>query len=1145
MYLKKMEIIGFKSFADKTVLEFGPGISMIVGPNGCGKSNVSDAIKWVLGEQSAKSLRSKQMSDVIFNGTQNRPAMGMAEVSLFFDNSRNVLPIDFSEVTVTRKIFRSGESEYFINNTPCRLKDIRDLFADTGIGADGYSIIEQGRAEFIINSKAEDRRVLFEEAAGISKYKIRKEEAMRKLERVQQDINRINDVLAFHLEQVKSLESAARKSRQFQRLKDELRRAEITQIVHRIDENRAKLSELQSALEPQLENRQKNITNSDMLLAEIEEIKTTLVEMEKKIIESQDEISKVTSRIEIADAKISQAEAMIATALEKIKSREDDIRKDSEEIEKLLADERALSEDLASLEAAVSEVNMRCDAASSSYEEVAVKFRALQSEQDEIKSRLWAFIPQAMEKSNQKSKAESDSAHLSARISRLKTEAQNNSADIKNLKSEVGKKISEEEELNKQKEELDLNYSSLIAEAAELEKNIGILQNRMAQLRQSISLIEGELNALEQFESSDPTLASIKAVSAAGLNVRGPLIDAIRVKQGYEKLAATLLGEKAYYMIAATEAAARSAIDFLSRNNLGSLTFVVEEKIPSDTPVNSDVYDYFEFAVGDLKILNYLLSSSRVEGETVLDGALIRGGGKIASVQTDMILQKQQKISLLNAEKERLEVAQRELAELEARRDETAKKIKATGEEKSQKEFALKWYQKEISQLRDLISEKENLGEVFAGEIAQCESDMSGITETIRRLGVEISELENSKKSLQDRLDAVSAEIEKLRPEEETRKKALDAAKAEVMGVKPRMESLRNNIHLINTRVSFLRSNIENNSREIENWRAEIESQKKIKSENAGVIAACQSEKTAVQSRLETLLNERDAEKSKLAALEANLQRYSAEKEKISEKIHQIELDIKTSNVEISSYLSRLNEEFGVDEETARKHLSESLLDAEEISKLRKKIESFGTVNFTAPEEYDALNKKYEFILAQKNDLEKAKSDLEEIISKINRTTKEQFIATFEKVRENFQSLFVKLFEGGQADLVLADKENVLEGGIEIIAQPPGKKLRTIEPLSGGEKALTAIALLFAFYLVKPAPFCLLDEVDAPLDESNVERYLNLLETFTDKSQFLMITHNKRSMLRADVMYGITMEEFGVSKFISLKFEKPAESVAV
>lgn len=1137
MYLKRIEVFGFKSFAEKTKLEFGPGVSMIVGPNGCGKSNIADAVRWVLGEQSAKSLRSKQMTDVIFNGTQNRPPLGMAEVSLVFDNSQGVLPVAFSEVIVTRKLYRSGESEYSINRSPCRLKDIRDLFADTGIGADGYSIIEQGRVEFIINSKPEERRELFEEAAGISKYKFRKEEALRKLERIHYDIDRVNDIISFHHQQLKALESAARKSRQYQKLKAELTRAEITQIIYSIDTNRQKIKTLSSELEPLLRDKQLNTTESDALLVEIEKVKIELIEIDKKIIETQDAISKAVSRIEIADSKITQANAIIETSEYKIKSRQEEIKKDSEEISRITIEENELTQKLESIQEVEADINSRYKNALTSYQEVSQKLSNWQSELDNLKNQLWSLMQTRSEKSNSKSKYESDLEHLNTQLKRLKTETDTNNSEIKKLQEELTKKNIEKENLLKEKETLNQSYSSVSLELSDLIQKSDTLKTQLARSKEAISLLEGELAALSNFESSDLTLNSIKALLTSGNTCRGPVIELISIKPGFEKLATVAIGEKAYYMIVPTENTARSCIRYLVENNFGAITFVVEDKLPQNIQ-KSKIFEIIETSPENFAVINYLFSTSYTSDDILYDGALMRGGARVTSTQIDIVFQKRQKERLLSEENHSFEAAKLELEKIDKIKNELEGKLDSIEKSRTQKDFLLRWYEKEVQQLQDLIEDKSKLQGILNSEFKTLSTEIETKKSRIIQLEGEIKTLEDKEKEYRQKLEVLTSNIEAIKPQEESHRKEFESVRLELLNLTPQVESLKNKLQLLVSRKSYLQNNIENNTREIQSWHNEIKSQTRLKSEQAENITSAQAEKISLQEKLEGLLKSREQKKSKLEFFELNLQKYTTQREALTDKIHTLELEIKTLNVEINSYLKRLSDEFQMTEDTARQQLMESLLDPEELTKLRKKLESLGAVNLAASEEYEELNKKYEFILSQKNDLEKAKEDLKEIINKINQTTKEQFLATFEKVRENFINTFSKLFEGGHADLVLTDENNILETGVEIIAQPPGKKLQSITQLSGGEKALTAVALLFAFYLVKPTPFCLLDEADAPLDEANVERFLNLLETFTDRSQFLIITHNKRTMLRADVIYGITMEEFGVSKTISMKFEE-------
>ncbi|PKM97443.1 MAG: hypothetical protein CVU77_06015 [Elusimicrobia bacterium HGW-Elusimicrobia-1] len=1144
MYLRSLEAVGFKSFAEKIKLEFGPGISVIVGPNGCGKSNVSDAIKWVLGEQSAKSLRTSQMTDVIFNGTENRrPALGMAEVNITFENTDGTLPIDFTEVTVGRKLYRSGDGEYFINKSPCRLKDIRDLFAGTGIGADGYSIVEQRKVEFIIESKPEQRRELIEEAAGISKYKFRKEEALRKLERVRQDISRINDVLILHEEQVRSLESAARKAKQHQKLKDELRRAELSHLLSGIDASRAQNLTLKAGLDPLIEKRERNIADSGGILAETEKIKSEIAETDKEIISRQEEISKLSSRMELADSRISQADDMARSAAERISSRKEENERLTADSVRLAGELQTLQAELEPLETAATDVKARHETASNEHNIVSSRLDELKKEEQAASSKIFAQMPLMMETSSEKTRLESDLDHAQSRLDRVRKELQEAEAAAREtsaaLKAKEEQKISFESETKA----LDAKFSEAAAASTAASEDLAALRTRAAEASQAVSVLEGEIAAMRRFEESDPTLSSIKALKASGVRsgeIGEAVINIFDAPEQSKEIILRALGEKALYVPVRTRETALEAVDFLKREGLSALSFVVEAEIPAAAAWDESLLEGAVCArPSDINILRYLLADTRHSDGVIFSKAVVRGGAKNPSSAGDTLVLVKNRVDNLSAERSNLSAvaARMETKSLEASRAEDEKNVLES--ELKTRSARVEWLAGEARQMEKMSAERGDFVVTLRGEIALAEREISESRGRIAALDEKSRQIKASDEELKKALAGVGARIAQILPDAGRRRSEYEAVRAELYTLEPKIESLKSRMESVSEQTRMISSSVEQNIREMESWKTEISGHEKLKASEIEALSTSRAQKETLDVALSGVFAKKEEARRRLDALEDEIRKFSSEKDEINDEIHKLEMEIRTLTVGVEASLSRLSEEYETNEVSARQMVTDSLLDAEEMAKLKKRIEILGAVNLAAPEEYEALNKKYEFILAQKNDLDKAKSDLEEIIQKINKTTKEQLTQTFVRVRENFQNVFAKLFEGGQGDLVLTDPDNILDSGVEIIARPPGKTTKSIS-LSGGEKALTAVALLFAFYLVRPAPFCLLDEADAPLDEANVERFLNLLSTFTDRSQFLIITHNKRTMLRADVIYGITMEEFGVSKAISMKFERAA-----
>lgn len=1156
MRLKRLEMAGFKSFADKTRVEFEAGITAIVGPNGCGKSNISDAIRWSLGEMSAKTLRSQQMLDVVFNGTAHRPAQGMSEVALTFDNSSHQIPLDYSEVTIARRLFRSGESEYFINKTQCRLRDLKDLFLDTGVGNEGYYVMAQGKIEFILSAKAEERRELFEEAAGVSKYKARREEALRKLGKVEQDTLRLNDSLAIYKQQMDSLDAAVRKARQHQKLQEELRTLEIASLVHghhkaqaewetvhaRQEEEQERLKALQAdmagrearlseergrseTLEQEVIERQKTVAQIESDWAKTEAERRAAEERQGELEQAQARLGEEDGRLQTSVEEWRQAQAGL---LQEVESLRDQFHQRNEKFKE--EDERGRSD-----HHAIQQKQKELEQTKSRLLELARLVGHHRNEAVRLTSLSIRHEESSKAKQRELEKAQTRRAALDEQAQQQERLAQSTRERLEAVQSKL--------------QEIDAQQLNDRDALAELEKTIQQARERLARL-------EAEKVALERWLSQDPVALASSSLRRASLpGIHGPVSDLLKTSDPYRRLLDRSLGDRAHYFVADTLNDAQAAVRYLSEERKGWATFLILDRLSTSAslPPLDEHFGSRSLAVQvncDDKfnpVKQFLLGATYYVGATLFEESLLQGGAdpegeSFQATPTDLARLLQELSSVQQAHQQADERRQ-ELRQAISRRDAERDPIQA---EAGKIQVIEQVQQETLGRLRDDRQMAETEERLLQREREEARQAIAQAQQALQQEEILLTTLEEEEKALQETLQERDAALQELRQKSQAHQTAVSQLRVEAETLRERLlgkekeeENARGRLGTVEQRIQQVRHEQAQNAERLDRLDA-------TQKEKAAALKTLQGDRESQNASLAGLLSQRQGLQEQLHRQEQDLSSARQELAQAQAQAQEAEFRARTLDQERARLEQALRDAYQLSMEEARSTHGEIQPDVEELTRLRRRLDGLGAVNLAAPEEHAQLEERYHFLLTQQQDLLKAKEDLHQAITKINATTREHFRATFDQVRSNFKGLYQTLFQGGEADLILTDEHNLLETGIDIFAQPPGKKLQNITLLSGGEKALTAIALLFAFFMVKPSPFCLLDEVDAPLDEANVGRFLRLVKSFSEKTQFIVITHNKRTMEMADVLYGVTMAELGVSSLISVKLEerKPADVVA-
>ncbi len=1182
MYLKRLELQGFKSFADKTILELRPGITTVIGPNGSGKSNISDAIRWVLGEQSMKSLRGTKSLDIIFAGTQNRKSLGFAEASLVFDNSDGALPIEFTEVTVTRKIYRSGETGYYINKTPCRLKDVLELFMDTGIGKDGYSIIGQGKIDEILSNKSEDRRHIFEEAAGIVKYRSRKEEAEKKLEHTKLNLLRINDIISEIEGNLGPLQTQSEKAKKYLNLREELKNIEVGLFVYNIEKYKENLQQIVQdidVMQSQCNDEEGKLERVKILKEElkssIDEITEQIENMSNLGFESQKEIEQLNSEINVAKTRITnnnennvrftdeiqeQNEKIqeLKQELEQKEAKKDNLKQNKEKFEKELNEKQ---EELARITEKLSAKELEIEGYKQTVEQNTDKKYELQSEinAQEINFQNHEKRQNQIKQEIQTTISELDNTRMN------KEEISKGFYESENKKNKAQKSL---EEVAKQKQEANQKIKSF-------ESNINILSSDMRIKESRLKfLIETEKEKEGYIKSVKSLLKDCENIKDLGKGMHGVLANIIEVPDELETAIEMCLGASLQNIVTDTEEDAKKLVEHLRKNNLGRASFLpiasVKGKkleklkgnqsgvigIASDLVKFNKKYeqiilnllgrtvivDNMDTAIKVAKQNGYTFRIVTKDGDLINPSGAITGGsvakktvnilgrGKEIEKLEKEIKNIKAKIQKLEEEKEEYEQSIEGILELSANLEKELQEIDITYATEKQKMISIdENIQKLQNRLNKLKEEQKNLETLKQESIEQKEKiqeETQKITNQNEELSKLISEFAELNKDDQKYIDDLNFDITNLK----ISVSSFDESESSIQEIQER----------INQELNNAKASIENKNNQIEQIKVDNENLEKSIQETLNKIEEIKQKVNNSSSEIEKMKQERAQKSEKLSKQEDEI----TSKFKIIEdlKSQLVKLDVKKTKVEedINTIINKMWEEYELTPNNVEGYAKPEnvALTQKRVNNIRTEIRDLGSVNVDSIEEYKNLKDRYDFMSEQRLDLENTMSKLRKVITDMTQIMKEQFREKFKIINKNFGEVFAELFGGGKASLNLEDEENILECGIEITVQPPGKKLQNMMLLSGGEKAFTAIALLFAILKINPAPFCVLDEIEAALDDVNVFRYADYLKKFTEHTQFLVITHRKGTMEAADTVYGVTMEESGISKLLSMKLNK-------
>lgn len=1176
MYLKSIEVNGFKSFANKIVFKFNHGITCIVGPNGSGKSNVADAVRWVLGEQSAKSLRGSKMEDVIFSGTQLRKPQGSAYVAITLDNSDHHLPIDYNEVTVARRVYRSGESEYLINGTVSRLKDVNSLFFDTGIGKEGYSIIGQGQIEKILNGKPEERRELFDEAAGIVKFKKNKAAAEKSLEAERDNLSRVNDILYELEKQVGPLQKQSETARKYLLFKDELKKLDINAFF-------LEMEHLKEILDKDTENRE--ILNNDLTQnkeelehtkEEYERIEQALEEINQAIDASKNQVHELRLKNERLEGEINVINQQILNSRQNDKNIQEQIDRinrqretDRKEMENYQGQKDALGDQ-------VSTISGSLDTAKGENSRLDAYIHECQDKIEECKSDIIEYIH--------------ESGNLQAKVGRYDAMLENINFRKTQLnqrylqfKSDDNNDRKEHDELQAKLSVLDQNVSGIIKELETAEKDLEENQNRNKVNRERIhntneelsatrSKMEALRNITERYDGYGNSIRRVMEQKKNNPGIIGVVADIIDVDKKYEVAVETALGGSIQNIVTEDDSTAKKIIQFLKQNKYGRATFLPLNTITDRGQVRNEVLseqgvigiasslvkadakfdrlvknllgrivvvDNIDHALAVARKYNQSLRLVTIEGELINPGGSMTGG---AFRNSSNLLGRKRELDEIREKIDELNLIAKDAAGLDEKLKTSRDALRAQIESLN-------------TRLQQAYLEKNTLSlnmEQVASKLAESEKAFASIQKEINELNSQIAEINTNKDQLADnnkKHEAAKVQCEEMIKELEA--KAIEA-QSKLAAANTKVSELLIEYNSVKQKDDFIQENIRRIRLDDEKLQEELASYITQVQATGTDITKLEEQAEAIRKTIEKDSDEVSDQEEQLAAyhkerddMTASHKEFFAIREELSEKIAGLEkavfkLDSAIEkNTEKSDELSNyMWAEYELTLNMAAEFRDEELNDLsslkKEITAVKAKIKSLGDVNVNAIEDYKEVSERYEFLKGQHDDIVLAEKNLLDVIEKLNVSMQEQFNTKFKEIQVMFDKVFKELFGGGRGALELVDDTNLLETGIRIIAQPPGKKLQNMMQLSGGEKSLTAIALLFAIQSLKPSPFCLLDEIEAALDDSNVRRFAQYLNRLTKDTQFIVISHRKGTMEAADILYGITMQEKGVSTLVSV-----------
>jgi chromosome segregation protein len=1187
VFLKRLDIVGFKSFAERIAVDFVPGVTAVVGPNGSGKSNITDAIRWVLGEQSAKSLRGSKMEDIIFAGSDSRKPLNFAEVTLTLDNEDQSLPVEYNEVSVTRRVFRSGDSEFLLNKQACRLKDIVDLFMDSGLGREAFSIISQGKVEEILNSKPEDRRTIFEEAAGVLKYKLRKKKAEGKLTETEDNLNRVNDIL-FELEgQIEPLKIQASMAKDFLEQKEALEKVEVAVTVFEIEELHAKWTAFSKTVEEHKQNEVELSARLHEKEGKLEELRQQSMKLDESIndlqnvlLSTSEELEKLEGRKEVLKERkknASQNKEQIQSNITELTSKVENLTKQKQEVQdqaKILKKEaETIKQQLKEKQAQLSLLSENIE---QKIEELKSEYIEILNEQAAAKNEL-NFLEQQLDQQG-------------ARNTR---EEKNNEIYIMEREEIKKRRLEIVQALANIQDEMETQVHLYRNEQQQVEGLKKAYEKQEKALYQAYQYLQQTKSRKQMLEEMEEGFAGffqgvkevLKARGKKLQGVEGAIAELIVVPSDYEVAIETALGGSMQHVVVRNEQDGRNAIQYLKQNHFGRATFLpmsvikgkelalnqlrLIENHPAFVGVASNLISFNPMYSEIVKnVLGLVIVTKDLKGAgemakllqyrcrfVTLDGDVVNSGGSMTGGAL-----KKNSSSLLSRKSELDELKER-LADMEIKTSKLETLVKQLKNDLAAKELDFESLRKKGESLR--LKEQ-----AIKGELRETELQEKNMNERLSLYDLNKKEFIEENVKICDRRTSLEAllvqlkeniltlenDIQKLNEKKNTQTLSKDTLLAETSELKVLLAAKNEQVNYTNEKLSTTHFELEENSNRLQFYQEDLQLLSSEMSESSsGEVKLAEAAKDKLRKKMETLdlISSRREDRSNIQASLENLDLETKELKRqhkgMSAILQDEEVQLNRLDVELDNKLAHLREEYLLSFEGAKEEfpLTIPIDDARKKVKLiRLALEELGTVNFGAIEEYERVSERYEFLLEQKTDLNEAKDTLFQIIDEMDVEMKRRFQETFDSIRFHFESVFQELFGGGRADLRLTNPEDILETGVDIVAQPPGKKLQNLSLLSGGERALTAIALLFSILKVRPVPFCILDEVEAALDEANVYRFSQYLKRYSGESQFIVITHRKGTMEEADVLYGVTMQESGVSKLVSVRLEDTHELVS-
>ena len=1176
MKIKRLEISGFKSFVEKASFDFPEGVTAVVGPNGCGKSNVVDAIRWVMGEQSAKNLRGRAMEDVIFGGSESRKPLGMAEVSLIFSTQDGRVPakyLNYSEIQVTRRLYRDGESDYLLNRTPCRLMDITELFMDTGVGARAYSIIEQGRIGMILMAKPEERRFLIEEAAGVTKYKFRKQIALKKMDSTKQNLLRIGDIVGEVRRQLNTLHRQAKKAERFRAVREELRGIELFFATRRHVELSGQRSALAIEVE-ELERTSEQLSSRiELKCSEIERFRLNLAEEEQRLVAAQEEIFKGKAELQGAENRLEFQIKEIATLESQAVRLGGELALMQRQISDLEAEHASL------------ELKSRGFLVDSLGEEEILTVKERQMEEltsaervaaltlEDSRKRLFGLLGEISQASSQQTSASKRIDLLAERIQRSSNEEQSLKALLLQAEGRAATLQSKVLEERSRFNALSDSIQALTENHDTLKSALSGIETELQARRDELSGVTSRLHSLQELEAQFAGYGQgVRTLMLAeGFKGRfaGLLADAVDADEEIEAALEAVLGSRLQALLTSSEADVLAAVEHLKGSNGGKCGFLLPTPAAQKETVAIDgaqqLISRVKLQGGGGAILEALLEKVMLvpdlqaairlskaypdfrfvtlHGDMAYGGTVVIGGSREPAQQG--LIYKKREIKGLAVRKISFE---EQVAELSlARSSHCASIADGDKELQSQKqtqrlcEISLVTAEKDLqSAVAETARLKERLA-LKAHDDGQLHEERELLNQEMIAAGVRKESSEELKSGLESEVALIQLNLAEKRKDIDAVRSEVTAMKVRAAALKERQESVAASLK----RVEQLQVDlVARAARQSEEMQKGGESLERIRRE------ATETEKQLKQfmlnhaEREELLLSVKSAYEDSLGRLrdeEQLLKELRGEDDQHRRMTAEASLKLSTLLMELENIEIQLKERFRLNIEEIPSAQMDSSLDDEQLAfrqaELQKQVDEFGEVNLTAIDEYQELEQRHTFLAEQKADLEESLQSLHQAIQRINRTTRKRFAETFAQVNEKFKEVFPRLFCGGKGELTLTNEDDLLETGLDIVVQPPGKKLQNVSLLSGGEKALTAVALIFSIFLIKPSPFCLLDEVDAPLDDANIGRFNELIREMSAFSQFILITHSKTTMAVADTLYGVTMEEPGVSKLVSVKLQ--------